>query len=221
MIGIGFKVEVKKSKLLTDPQRTLALPLIEATQFLADMILARIRTGQGPRGPWDTYGSGSSHTSSEHLFWVAPGRPQPGDPDAKNGLRFRVKAGPWTGWAAYDSPEAYYRLRGLAGRPHDFEESRALLRATSIRFISARHMRLAFYGGHGKLSAKKVAWLASRDEQHPLLMPSPQELERFRRFIHGRITAAIVEGARLGATAQRLTSASQSVHRRASKLLGD
>lgn len=221
MIGIGLNVSVKKSKLLTEPQRALALPMLEATQYLADMVISRIRTGQGPRGPWDTYGSGDAGNAGVRLFWVAPGRPQPGDVDAKDGLAFKVEAGPWAGWAAYESVDAYYRLRGLAGRPHDFEESGVLLRASAIRVVTPRHMRLAFYGGHGKLPAKQVAWLASKDERDPLLMPSRAEVERFQRFIVGRINEAIVEGARLGEQAQRLTSASRSVNRRASKLLGD
>lgn len=219
MIGIGFKVEVKKSKLLTEPQRALALPMLDATTFLADLVLNRIRQGMGPHGPWSTYGAGSTD-NPDTLFWVMPGRPQPGEP-GKNGCRLKLESGPWAGWAAYDSVEAYYRLRGLAGKPHDFEETGRLLRAAAIRTINPRHMRLAFYGSHGKLSAKQVAWLTSRDEAFPLLMPSPSEVERFQRYITGRINAAVVEGARLGAESQRLSAASRSVHRRASKLLGD
>ena len=220
MIGIGFKVSVKKSAVLTQGQQRLALPLVEVTQVLATAILERIRRGQGPRGPWNTYASGGE-ARDEALFWVAPGRPQPGDPNAKEGLRFRVETGPWTGWAAYESPAAYYRLRGLAGKPHDFEESGELLRRTAIRIVSPRQIRLAFFGGHGCLSAKQVAWLASRGESEPLLMPSPAEVQQAQDYITEHINEAIIEGARLGEVAQRLSSRSRSVNRRASKLLGD
>lgn len=219
MIGVGLKIEIKKSKLLTDAQRTLALPIVEATQYLADLVLTRIRQGQGPHGPWDTYASDGPNEGGGK-FWVAPGRPQPGTP-GQGGLAFRVTTGRWAGWAAYTSIKGYYDERGLTGRPHDFEETGRLMRATSIRIVTPRHARLAFYGSHGKLSAKQVAWLTSRDEAYPLLMPSPAEVERFQAFITGRINEAIIEGARLGEQAQKLSAQSRSTQRRAARLLGD
>lgn len=219
MIGIGFRVSVKKSAVLTKGQQRLALPLVELTQHLASIMVARIRRGQGPHGPWNTYGAGADDV--DRLLWVAPGRPQPGEPGDKNGLVFRVESGRWQGWAVYASAEAYYRLRGLAGQPHDFEESGRLLRALAVRIVSPRQIRLAFYGGHKNLSAKQVAWLASRNEADPLLMPSPREVEEAQRFIATHINEAIIEGARLGAVAQQVTSRSRNFTRRASKLLGD
>lgn len=220
VIGVGFRVEVKKSRILTDGQRRLAIPMVELTQLLASRILDRIRRGQGPRGPWSVYASGGE-ARDESYFWVAPGRPQPGDPEAKDGLVFRVESGEWKGWAAYQSVAAYYRLRGLTGQPHDFDESGRLLQSAAVRIVTARQTRLAFYGGHGKLSAKQVAWFSSRNEADPLLMPSASEVQEAQAFIAERINADIIEGARLGEVAQRLTSSSRSVNRRASKLLGD
>lgn len=38
MIGIGFKVEIKKSKVITDSARALALPLTDVAQMLANRI---------------------------------------------------------------------------------------------------------------------------------------------------------------------------------------
>ena len=219
MIGVGFKVEVKKSRVLTDGGRALARPRQEATQCLAGMILTRIRQGRGPIGPWNTYGS-TAREGGEALFWVAPKRPQPGPERSGDGLKFRVTSGPWAGWAAYESARAYYRLRGLEGQPHDFEESGALLRAAAIRMVNPRHGRLAFYGGHGKQSAKQVGWLASRNESSPLLMPSAEEVERFQRYISEHLNERIVEAARMGASAQAL-SRGAALSRRASRLLGD
>lgn len=221
MIGIGFKVSIKKSKILTQGQRDLAMPLVEVTQFLAGLMVERIQRGQGPRGPWSTYASGGE-ARDESYFWVAPGRPQPGDPGSKSGLVFRIETGEWKGWAAYESVGAYYRLRGLAGQPHDFEETGKLLRDNlGVRIMTPRHIRLAFYGQHGRLSAKAVAWLASRGESEPLLMPSESEVGQVQRVLAETINEAIIEGAKLGEVAQRLTSRSRSTNRRASKLLGD
>lgn len=221
MIGIGFQVSVKKSAVLTQGQQRLALPLVEATRLLASLMVERIRRGQGPHGPWNTYGRGGE-ARDEKYFWVPPGRPQPGNPESKTGLVFRLETGPWKGWAAYESTAAYYRLRGLAGKPHDFEETGALLsRNLAIRIVTPRQIRLAFFGSHGKLSAKQVAWLASRGESEPMLMPSEAEVARVQAFITEHINEAIIEGARLGEAAQRLSSRSRSISRRASKLLGD
>lgn len=219
MIGIGLKVEVKKSKVLTDTQKRLALPLLEATQFITAKILERIQRGQGPRGPWNSYAAGAD--KSADLFWVAPDRPQPGDPDKKEGLRFRVTTGEWVGWAAYDSPAAYYRLRGLSGRPHTFTETGELLRALAARVMNPRHIRVAFYGSHGNTTAKQIAALASRGESDPLLMPSQAEVEAFEQFCVGRLNEAIIEGARYGAESQRLSSRSRAVTKKVRKLLAD
>lgn len=219
MIGISIKLEVKKSKILTDRQKALALPMVEVTRMLGEIVLSRIQSGRGPEGPWKTYGSGAE-PRDEQFFWVAPGRDQPGDAAAGNGLKFRLKTGKWAGWAAYESVRAYYRLRGLLGRPHDFSESGRLIRQAAIRIMTPRHIRLAFYGSHGKTSAKNVAWLASRKEDAPLLMPSKPEVAEIQHFIAENVNAQILEGARLGEAAQRLQSKSASLNRRASKLLG-
>lgn len=218
MIGIGIKLEVKKSKILTDGQKRLALPMVEVTRMLGEIVLSRIQSGRGPQGPWKTYGAGGE-ARDEQYFWVAPGREQPGDPAAGNGLKFRVKSGPWAGWAAYESVRAYYRLRGLAGRPHTFNDSGKLLQQAAIRIMTPRHIRLAFYGNHGKQSAKNVAWLASRNESDPLLMPSQSEVAEIQQFIVDNVNEQIIEGARLGEQAQRLGQKSASVGRRVSRLL--
>lgn len=220
MIGIGLKIEIKKSKVITDSARALALPLTEATQMLGAKILARVARGQGPTGPWDTYGSGAD-TTSGHLFWVAPDRPQPGTP-GDGTFKFRVSAGKWEGWAAYESVRGYYKLAGKLGKPHDFDESGELLSRAVVRIVSARHVRLAFYGGHkGGISAKQLAWLVSKDEREPLLMPSKAEVQEVQAFITGRINQAIVEAGAQSERAQRITSGARSVNRRASRLLGD
>lgn len=222
MIGVGFNITIKKSRLLTDPQRALALPMVEVTRYLASLIIARIRRGQGPVGPWNTYAA-DERSSWREYFWVAPGRPQPGEEGRYDGdgLLFRVKKGPWAGWAAYASAKAYYRERGMLGRPHDFEESGELLKRLSIRIVTPRHIRLAFYGGHGKMLAKQIAWFASRSERYPLLMPSADEVKAVQAYVAKHINEAIIEGARLGEQAQILSARSRSVSRLASKLLGD
>lgn len=226
MIGVGFRVEIKKSKLITDAARTLALPLTEATQLLASRILPRIARGQGPEGPWDTYASRAGGALPEgEFFWVQPGKPQPGNDSESpqsDGLVFRVKTGTWAGWAAYKSVQAYYELRGLIGKPHDYGESGELLRKALVRIVSARHVRLAFYGGHksGK-SAKQIAWWASRNEAHPLLMPSKSEVQEVQAFLRGKINEAIAKAGRLSEGAQKLASKTRGLNRRTSKLLGD
>ena len=226
MIGIGFKVEIKKSKVITDSARVLALPLTEVHQMLAVRILDRVARGMGPKGPWSTY---ANHSGGElppgEFFWVPPGRPQPGQDSESpqtDGLVFRVKKGEWAGWAAYRSVTAYYKLRGLVGVPHDYGESGDLLTRAVVRIISARHTRLAFYGRHKNgLTAKQVAWWASRNESEPLLMPSQSEVQEAQAFLTGKINERIVNAGRLSEGAQKITSTARSVTRRTSKLLGD
>lgn len=219
MIGIGLSIQIKKSKVITEGARALALPLTEVTQMLAARILSRIARGQGPNGPWNTYAAGPEQ-EGDSLFWVAPDRPQPGTP-GDGGFKFRVESGKWSGWAAYESDRDYYRIAGKLGKPHDFNESGELLSKAIVRIVSARHTRLAFYGSHGKLTAKKLSWLVSKDEAYPLLMPSRPEVKEAQAFIAGRINEQIVDAARLSEGAQRLTSKSRSINKRTSKLLGD
>lgn len=219
MIGIGLSIQIKKSKVITEAARALALPLTEVTQMLAARILPRIARGQGPNGPWNTYAAGPEQ-DSDSLFWVAPDRPQYGTP-GEGGFRFRLESGKWAGWAAYESDRDYYRLGGKLGKPHDFNESGEFLRKAVVRIVSARHTRLAFYGSHGKLSAKQLSWLVSRDEAYPLLMPSKSEVQEAQAFLVGRINEQVVDAARMSEGAQRLTSKSRSINRRTSKLLGD
>jgi hypothetical protein len=224
MIGptVGFELTIKKSKVITDTARTIVAPLSEITGLLGRMILARVQRGQGPYGPWDTYAAHGGQLPAREYFWVMPGRKQPGvereSPNA-DGLVFKVRSGPWAGWAAYSSVQAYYDLRGLTGRPHDFNESGALMRSAAIRIMSARHVRLAFYGSHGKLSAKAVAWFASRNEAHPLLMPSRAEVQEAQALLAKTVNQQTLEAARLSEQAQGLRARSTSVMKRASKLL--
>lgn len=221
MIGIGFRVEVKKSKVITEPARALALPLTEATQILANRVLSRVARGQGPNGPWNTYGANAGEQKDGTFFWVSPHDKQPGTPGV-GAFKFRVSKGEWAGWAAYESVRGYYDLAGLTGKPHDFNDSGELMSKAVVRIISARHVRLAFYGGHKSgLSAKEVAWLASKSERDPLLMPNRSEVQEVQAFLIGNINEAIVDAARLSEGAQKLTSKARSVNRRTSKLLGD
>lgn len=234
MIGIGMSIQIKKSKVLTDSARVLALPLVEMLQLLDARIMARLARGQGPNGPWNSYASNANLNLKSpgptqgptNLFWVAPTKPQPGSP-GEGGFRFRVPSGKWTGWAVYDDVRTYYRLRGMLDHPHDFEETGELKSRRMIRIVSARHVRLAFFGGHKSgMSAKQLGWLVSKDERDPLFMPSRAEVQEAQALMVGRINEAIARAGAQSEQAQRLSgqvlaTGKRSINRRVSRLLGD
>lgn len=214
MIGVGMKIQVKKSKVISDAGRVLALPLVEMTQLLADRIFARLARGQGPDGPWNTYGGAAR---DDHRFWVAPGREQP----TGEGFLARVEQGQWAGWAVYETIAAYYRLTGELGKPHDFDETGRLKQQAAVRIITPRRIRLAFYGSHRELSAKVIARLATRHERVSILTPSSAEVEQAQRLAAKTLNERVINAMRNVESAQALTSRANAINRRASKLLGD
>lgn len=219
MFGVGVSIQIKKTKLLTEGQRRLALPVTDIARFLGTTIIARVRTGRGPRGPWKVYAMSepAATDGKRRMFWVQPGRPQPeGD-----GFLFKPPTGDKVGWAAYKSARAYYTLRGLLGQPHRFVETDRLLKQAAVRIMNPRHARIAFYGSHGKLSAKQIAAIVSAPESDSILMPSAQEVAQVTRLARRRLNEAAIEAARAGATAQAIGSRAASLNRRLSKLLGD
>lgn len=216
MIGIGFQVQVKKTKAISDAGRVLALPLQQMTQLLAARIIGRVTRGQGPDGPWNTYGTGPGDGDPNN-FWVAPGRPQP----TGEGLLNKIESGKWAGWALYRSVRAYYDLRGQLGQPHDFDESGLLKSLAAVRIMTPRHMRLAFYGRHRDLPAKMVAKLASQTERVSILTPSLPEIQEAQAFIVEHLNERVMEAARSVESAQRITSKARALNVRTSKLLGE
>lgn len=216
MIGIGFSVTVKKTKAISDAGRVLALPLLEMTQRLTNRMMARVAQGQGPDGPWSTYGTGPGD-ANENVFWVSPGRPQP----EGVGLLNKIVNGKWAGWALYASVRAYYDLRGLTGQPHDFDETGLLKALLAVRILTPRHIRVAFYGRHRKLPAKLVAKLASERERVSILTPSKSEIQEAQHFIAEHLNEAVMNAARNVESAQRITSKARSLNKRTSRLLGD
>jgi hypothetical protein len=216
MIGIGFKVQVKKTRAISDAGRVLSLPLLEMTQRLVNRMMARVAQGLGPDGPWSTYGTGQGDADPNN-FWVSPGRPQP----TGDGLLRKIEQGKWAGWALYRSVRAYYDLRGLTGQPHDYDETGLLRSLLAVRIMSPRHIRTAFYGRHRNLPAKVVAKLASQRERVSILTPSRSEIQEAQAFIVEHLNEAVMNAARNVESAQRITSKARSLNKRTSRLLGD
>lgn len=193
-----IKVEVKANNSLSELARKLVIPIVELGQRLGEEIIPRVQRGESIDGPFRKLGADSPETSDSGLYWVHPARPQPPGHVVKpttSGLR---------GWAGYRSYRDYVDRLGELAR--DFTERGILMAAAKVRANGPGRAKLTFYGSHGAQPAHEkggaprrgtntnVAFLASRLERHPMLMPNLRELKLIRDWLR-RHMEAIAEAA--------------------------
>jgi hypothetical protein len=192
-----LKIEVKYNTKLDEIQRGLALPLVEiATDLLASMEV-RIDRGEAATGKFRALGEGSQPTANHGLYWVRPSLPQP------PGYIAKLTSGPRSGWAGYRSYKAY--TEALGSPPRTFRVTAQLRNSRKIRVMGPGRVRIAHYGGHSaqpnhkgeaqKASNANVAFLASRNERDPMLMPTRGEFDAMRASVIEHYEALVAAGA--------------------------
>ena len=175
-----MKVEIKANNALSEIHRNLSIPVMEIGLRLAEMMRNRIQLGEAAVGAFRPLGAGSKESAGNGLFWVSPDRPHPA------GYVVKAKTGPLTGWAGYVSYKAY--TEALGSPPRTFKLTRQMLDSMRVRAMGPGKVKIAFYGPHKKPKSppgidgggganSSVAFLASREERDPMLMPSLSEIK--------------------------------------------
>lgn len=202
-----IKATVKYNNRLTEIQRALSVPVQEIGLFLMREMVQRIKRGVGASGLFRPLGADSRPRPGPGLFWVSPTRPQPA------GYVARPTSGPKAGWAGYESYKAYVDALGKPART--FEETGALLDSLGIRVMGPGRVKVTFYGRHKAPEAfgptdtprpqsnTSVAFLGSRGEREPMLMPTAQELTQVGRIMRERMTEMAEAAAGQGAVTRR------------------
>lgn len=217
MATIKTEIRYSQSRLLTEMAKSINIPLRRIMDVTAHSVVARVRRGQGPTGPWRRYGvTAPSQRRGKWLYWVPPEWPQP------DGWLAKPSKGEMAGWAAYETYRDYLEKGGKLYKPHDFDRSGEQWTKLAIRMIDARRMRLAFYGRHrgSGQSAKQVGRFMARQERHPLFKLTRAEIAEVERMATDGLTSDWSDVARQSATLQRLSSMSRAGVRRASRLIG-
>jgi hypothetical protein len=194
-----LKIEVKYNTKLDEIQRGLALPLVEiATDLLASMEV-RIDRGEAATGKFRAVGMGSKpkNLRARGLWWVRPSLPHP------PGYVVKPTHGPHSGWAGYLSYWAYCEALGSPSRT--FFRTGQLRNSRKIRVMGPGRVRIAHYGGRTKApdhrgqthkaSNSEVAFLASRLERDPMLMPTRGEFDEMRATVIEHYEALVAAGA--------------------------
>lgn len=176
-----MKVEIKANNALGEIHRNLSIPVVEIGQRLASLMLQRIWLGEAADGRhFSELGAHSKERPGNGLFWVAPTRPQP------PGYVVKAANGPFTGWAGYKSYKAY--TEALGSPPRTFKLTGQMLQSMRVRPMGPGKVKIAFYGPHKKAKSQpgvaagggansSIAFLASRFERDPMLMPSLAEIK--------------------------------------------
>lgn len=203
-----MKVEVKYNSRLSELERNLSLPVQEVAIDLAARMVQRIQLGQAAQGHFTALGAQSQERPGSGLFWVSPDRPQP------PGYVTKPTTGPMAGWAGYRSYRGYTEAMGSP--PRRFKITRQMLDSLKVRVMGPGRVKVAFYGAHKRAKQPPgvtassttnsgVAWLTSRNERDPMLMPSRVELDAVKRLVFERMNAiaeaSTAQGARRRAPA--------------------
>lgn len=184
-----MKIEVKWNSRLSEIERKLAIPLIEMAQQLTESLYHRIQRGIASDGMFSPMGARSKPTPSRGLFWVSPDREQP------PGYVIKVTTGSYlAGWAGYDSYLDY--CKALGQPPRDFFDTGELMRSLKARVMGPGRVKVTFYGTHkirkqpkaakagdAKRVNREIAWLASKDEREPMLMPTRGEMDELQKLL--------------------------------------
>lgn len=189
---------MKYNSRLSDIQRALSIPVQRIATHLMRSMIQRIKRGVGAEGLFRPLGADSTARPGDGLFWVSPSRPQP------PGYVAKPTSGPRVGWAGYESYLAYTQALGSPART--FEESGALLESLAVRVMGPGRVKVTFYGTHRaplpfgptdrpqRQSNTAVAFLGSRNERTPMLMPSRSELAEVTKIMRDEM-AGLAEAA--------------------------
>ncbi len=221
-----FTVETKFVNALTDFDKAISIPLQVIGVYLASAIQTRAQGGMGAQGPMKPLGADSKATGRS-LFWVPPEREHPGgeDPSGATGYLFKHDKGPRAGWAAYLNYGTYARLYGK-GKPRNLTEKGDLWRSLAVKVTSPTRVKVTFFGSHPAHTGTKgqsntsVAFLDSRKERTPLLMPNRAELEEVGRLLRDEVIAQAIRVGQIAGVGFDARKQTRSFVKRSSKLLG-
>jgi len=191
-----LKFEIKFNSKLSEIEKGLAIPLVDIAAALLDSMEDRIDRGKAAVGSFRPIGADSKPTGRGALFWVRPDQPQP------TGYIVKPSQGQLAGWAGYRSYKAYAEALGSPAR--DFNLTGQLRASRKIRVMGPGRVSIKHYGAHtpsktpdGKAtrsSNSNVAWLASRLERDPMLMPTAKEFEQIRQQTIAHFEALVAAG---------------------------
>lgn len=182
-----MKVDVKFNSRLSELERSLSIPLQQIGTMLAQSMRLRIERGEAAEGMFRPLGADSVETPDKGLFWVHPNRVQP------PGYVIKPTTSNLRGWAGYLSYKDYVSKLNEAHR--NFKDSGRLLNSLKLRVMGPGRVKVSFYGSHGKSpefqrQAKweahgnsAVAFLASREERDPMLMPTRAEIQQVKELL--------------------------------------
>jgi hypothetical protein len=191
-----LKVEVKFNTKLTEIERGLAIPLVDIATALLDSMEERIDRGEAAVGRFRPLGADSKPTGRGGLFWVSPGKPHP------TGYVVKPSQGKLAGWAGYRNYKAY--AEALGNPPRDFNITGQLRSSRRVKIMGPGRVSIKHYGAHSpsatpdgkttRSSNSNVAWLASRLERDPMLMPTAKEFDEIRQQTLAHFEALVAAG---------------------------
>lgn len=164
-----IRIKVVPHGLLAEHEIRLAAPLREIATFLAEAVRARQASGQGATS------INAPLKESKGRVWVSPKKPQP------QAEKYRVKHGPFKGWAVYPSVAVLNGLLGAPapGEPREYAKTHELWdKHFRVYQVSPNHVRNYFWGTHkgSGLRASALARIIQRGSPG-ILEPTVEELE--------------------------------------------
>lgn len=213
-----FSVQVKSFDRLTEAQQALGIPLMRIGEMLLTRIRDRVGGGKAPVGMWRPLGSDAEERGADAKarWWVPPESPQPG------GFMQRITSGEFAGWAVYANYRQYLDLLP-DGRTRKWTKSGAFWRATGVRYINAKRVKVSAYGTHrsrsGTVAYAQIGYLAGRNERYGVFEPSSAERELARDMAAELLTQSLRKAIGQVAQAQDIERRARGLERRSSRLL--
>lgn len=213
-----FSVRVKSFDRLTEAQQALGIPLMRIGEMLLTRIRDRVGDGKAPVGMWRALGEDAKERGADAKarWWVPPEAPQPG------GYMMRVDSGEFAGWAVYPNYRQYLDLLP-DGRTRKWTKSGAFWRATGVRYINAKRVKVSAYGTKrsrsGTAAYAQIGYLAGRNERFGVFEPSPAERELATEMASELLTQSLRKAIGQLSQAQDIGKRARGLERRSSRLL--
>lgn len=246
MTDVAIKWVAKGKTRLPEAADKLSWPLQEVAKMLIPIMGRRVKLGVSPSGHWAAMGK-NPEKPGRGLWWVAPGTPQPagalvnvtsgpwqgwagyasyhawlkargilGQPRNFNetgemwdALRFRVLGAANVRIAFYG--KHMYRPPPIPeGGGKTAWQQRA---GTRVKPANAdKRGKAKFY------SNAEIAWLASRNEADPMLMPTREEVQQIMVLFQNNMAAQLTELSAEGGAVAKLASRATALEKRRTSL---